>query len=359
MKLKDNPYNDSMQMLAIYAPNELVGLVNEIFGETYTRDAIVTPRPTEWPAFLPDESTSTDPMDMRFSISEGDATREYRIVVQTTDDDLAAYRILKNDVIIANEQAYIEGHHLVVTMPKSALIKLWPCSLENRIDDICLRLHFSDSASDDHIIPVVSVCDHTIDELFSEDVLFLVPFYMFRHAPAGNHELTSAERKCIITELKLIRSRLEDAAKRGQIDEVEKGLQMVATNTVTQHLFEKDEKICKEADILFEEQLLDGTREIGVRDLRLRFVPQSDVFLHNERLGRAWRREGMLVTSDAIEIREDAIRDTLASAAWNIVRYMRDKKEDTKTILEALMDILSLTSVEATAAIVTYDDDHA
>ena len=204
------PYDDVFKTLLVDHPSLIIAVVELAFGLGYDGTERVELRSNEHFVTGSDEGHSgvrqrKRVTDCSFVIWRGDERRSYLIECQLEPDGTILIRIFEYATQVALEEAVFEDGVLKVCFPRIALLYLrsWSTTPDAMTVQIELptgrmpecrqgdspsprggmsRLSCRpDGATVSFEVPVIKVKDYGLDELFEKDLLFLLPYYIFRH----------------------------------------------------------------------------------------------------------------------------------------------------------------------------------
>ena len=164
------PYDDVFRTLLTECPELVIPLVNEAFGEHYSRDAEVTVHHNEF--FI--GSNEKRVTDSHISIGK----KKYHAECQSTADGTLMIRLFEYDAQIAIEDAEQRCSEVVFTFPYTTVLYL-RCS-RNTPSRMRVTIRVpGDSAG--YEVPVVKVPEYTLEEIMEKELFFLLPFHLFRY----------------------------------------------------------------------------------------------------------------------------------------------------------------------------------
>jgi len=171
----NTPYDDVFKTLLLDCRNLIVPVVNEIFDEDYTREAIVQFKENEVilrkPGAVEDRFT-----DSSFSITEREESRNYHLECQSTPDGSVIVRMYEYDSQIALKDGELEQGVLRVNFPQSAVLYL---RYNENTPDV-LRIYINTlGGSVSYDIPIMKIGNYSVDLIFDKKLYFLIPFYIF------------------------------------------------------------------------------------------------------------------------------------------------------------------------------------
>ncbi len=237
------PYDDVFKTMAIYIARLLLPLLNKLFGAHYTGEERVEPRNNEHFTTHPDGSQQKRMTDSYFIVF-AELRRAYIIECQTNPDGSILIRVFEYTLQVALENATLEGDSLWVTFPNAAIIALR--STENTATEMKVHIAFPNGATVDYPIPVFRVKDYTLDEIFDEDLLFILPFYIFTHESRfPEYEEDETKLRALQEDLAAIIRRLHERVEQGKLSDYESTLIIEMVGKVADSLAAKYRNVKK------------------------------------------------------------------------------------------------------------------
>ncbi len=237
------PYDDVFRTLVNDCTSLMIPVVNEVFGEHYTGEEKVTILPGE--RFIKRQGTDTKEKitDSCFEI-HGITIKRYHMECQSTADHSMLIRMFEYDSQIALDNGEVIGNCLTLTFPCSAVLYLR--HTKNTPDVMTLEIK-TPGGDISYEIPVLKTQKYTIEEIFDKRLLFLIPFYIFTYeSHFSEYEENGKKLKELRNEYALIRQRLDELSRIGQISEYVKCTLVDMSNKVIEQLASKYAKVRKE-----------------------------------------------------------------------------------------------------------------
>lgn len=277
MKLVNTPYDDVFRTLLNDCCSLMIPVINEVFGERYTGKEKIRFLPNEH--FLNQQGGSEREVitDSCFQIL-GTEAKMYHWECQSSDDSSMLIRFFEYDAQIALDEGEIQGQTLTVTFPYSAVLFLRCGALHPEKMDIKI---VTPGGSTGYDIFVMNLQRYTLEEIFSKELLFLLPFYIFSHE--SRFKVYNEDRRQLSRlqeEYEYIKNRLEEFARQKKIDEYTKCTLADMMNKVLEHIARKYENVREgvksvmvgrvleyEAKTIKREGIKEGIRE-GMREGR-------------------------------------------------------------------------------------------
>ena len=237
------PYDDVFKTMAIYIMRLLLPLLNKLFGTRYTGKEKVEPRNNEHFTTKRGGKQQKRMTDSYFIVF-AEFARAYVIECETNPDGSILIRIFEYTLQVTLENARLDGDALWVTVPNAAIIALR--STEKTATEMTVHITFPNSATVDYTVPVLRVKDYTLDEIFDEDLLFLLPFYIFTHeARFPEYEKDKTKLQALQDDLATIVRRVNECVKQGKLSDYEASIIIEMMGKVADSLTEKYTKVKK------------------------------------------------------------------------------------------------------------------
>lgn len=200
-------------------PNLLIAFVNELFSESYSKDARVEFLQDTHEQKLPDGTVEKRITDTYFRIIDRDGTvKKYHLECQSTADSSMLVRWFEYGACIAQDDAVQENNRIVLEFPHAAVLFLR--SNRNTPDYMPIELKTPDG-SINYKIPVAKMQNYTIDIMFKKRLLILLPFYLFVvEKPLKDCEADSDKLAELLNSLQTIVKGLDALMLLGDIDEL-------------------------------------------------------------------------------------------------------------------------------------------
>lgn len=167
---KGQPYDDAFRTLLVDCPELVIPLVNEAFGEHYSRDEKVSVYHNEF-FITADNKKATDSHILI-------RRKKYHAECQSSTDGTLMIRLFEYDAQIAIEDAVQKRNEVIFTFPHTTVLYL-RC---NKNTSVRMRVTIKvpgDSAG--YEIPVLKVPEYTPEEIMEKELYFLIPFHLFRY----------------------------------------------------------------------------------------------------------------------------------------------------------------------------------
>ncbi len=232
-KVSNTPYDDVHKTLTHDCPSLLIPVINEAFGESYTGNEKIVFLHNEHFINIQGEPTKEKITDSCFEI-HGQRIKKYHIESQSTADSSLLLRLFEYDSQAALDDAAVEGNKLVVDFPHSAVLFLRQTKATPDKMNIIMRTPGGEVSYD---IPVIKTQRYTLQTIFEKNLLFLLPFYIFRYEKKFElYEKSPTKLEELKEEYRYIRGRLGTLSKEGKITEYEKRTLMEMSQRIVEGL---------------------------------------------------------------------------------------------------------------------------
>lgn len=230
------PYDDVFRTLLNDCSHLIIPVINEVFGENYSGKEEILFFPNEHFQNRQGGTESEKITDTCFTI-QGKEPKKYHWECQSTPDHSMLVRFFEYDTQIALDDGEIKGEILTVTFPNSAVLYLR--SHAATPDRLKIKM-ITPGGTVMYEIAVMKSRDYKIEEIFSKNLLFLIPFYIFTHEEKfGEYEQNEEKRNKLLKEYEEICNRLETLSEKGRINEYTKCTILDMSGKVLEHIAKK------------------------------------------------------------------------------------------------------------------------
>ncbi|MBR1629424.1 MAG: hypothetical protein IJ679_09220 [Lachnospiraceae bacterium] len=225
-------------------------LVNEAFGEKFTKKAKITFLSNKKVVETLDGSPVRREVDSLFRVSEmfeALVERDYHFECEIRGRRTIALRIVEYASGYAFENVSLLEDGACLKIPYSAVIFLRSESAD--IKKLTIRVEYP-GGEVSYKVPVIRIKDYSLDELFEKRLLVLVPFYFFSFSEREFSEMDRNEERIKEIERMVseINDRLMQLVEAGEIDLSQKANIMRYSKRVLKKLAGKYRNITKEVD---------------------------------------------------------------------------------------------------------------
>lgn len=240
MKLANTPYDDVFRTLLNDCRSLIIPVINEVFGETYSGSESVFFLPNEH--FLNRQGGSEKEIitDSCFQVF-GTEKKIYHWECQSSSDSSMLVRFFEYDAQIALDEGEITADTLTVRFPYSAVLFL-RCGVSTPEK---LKVKIVTPGGDvSYFVCVLRLQSYTLEEIFSKNLLFLIPFYIFSHEKKFKVYNEDGEQLAELqAEYRYIKNQLEVLVMRKIISEYIKCTLVDMLNKVLEHIAVKYENV--------------------------------------------------------------------------------------------------------------------
>ncbi|MDO4307195.1 MAG: hypothetical protein Q4C77_10190 [Eubacteriales bacterium] len=217
--MSNTPYDDVFRTLLNDCSSLALPLLNEVFKEGYTGKEQIEFFPNEH--FLNQQDGEEDKRitDTCFVVKDKKMKR-YHWECQSTEDKKILIRIFEYDAQIALDYGKVKEEVLEVIFPHSAVLSLR--GGRSAPDQMKIRIITPEETAE-YRVPVMKMCSYTLEEIFSKELFFLLPFYIFTHEGQFEEYEKNAEKlEKLKEEYTYLTAGLETLVKEGRLGEYEK-----------------------------------------------------------------------------------------------------------------------------------------
>ena len=182
------PYDTAFKILITYCSKLILPMLNEAFGENYRGDEEIRLSQQEHFPNGKDGQKTRRITDADFVVirknrnadgSITESSRRYHWECETHANQDILIRLFEYDAQIALDETREVGHYkLTVTLPHSAVLFL--DSGKNTPNHMSMTIN-SPGGSISYDIPIIQTKNYSIEPIFSKELYFLIPFYLFRY----------------------------------------------------------------------------------------------------------------------------------------------------------------------------------
>ena len=212
------PYDDVFRTSLHDCTHLAIPLLNRLFHESLPRDAPIYLRQNEHFSPTAEGELKKLVSDSNILVGPPGSETSYHLECQSTSAGGMLFRMLRYDMSIAMEDAIRSNGGPAMHCPRAGVLYLRKAPAGQQ--DVMLAGQAPREPDWHYRMEVLSVADYSLDELFDEELLILLPFHLFayEHRFALYNEDDKAYAQLIATYVDLKR-RLEELVLRGEIDE--------------------------------------------------------------------------------------------------------------------------------------------
>ena len=250
MSNSNTPYDDAFRTLLTDCSRLIIPVVNLMFHSNYSADEEVSLFQNE--SFITEGGEEKRITDSNFSIGSDHKTR-YHIECQSSTDGSIIVRIFEYATQVAISTASSTEKETKFTLPRSGILFLR--SSKNTTEHM-ITVTAPTGESISYPVPIIRICDYTLEQIINSRLWFLIPFYFFNY---NLEEMESSDD--MISEMKNtymnLWCRLNEFVDNGCISEFEKLAVKAMSNKVAEALSFKFENIKEGVKTVMGGQILD------------------------------------------------------------------------------------------------------
>lgn len=164
-------------------------------------------------------------------------------------------RFFQYDSQIALQHGELKGNVLTVELPDSAVLFLRSTSSTPRHMQVEIKYKGQSLRQD---IEVMWVTDYTLEDIFDRNLVFLIPFYIFRFdKKLKDFDSNEEKLETLQKEYEKIKNRLEVLCDNKNITEYEKRTLLEMSNKVLEHIAQNYENVKKGVKAVMGGQVLE------------------------------------------------------------------------------------------------------
>lgn len=156
----------------------IIPVINEIFGEDYIGDEKIEFHPNEHFIDRQDKADKERITDTNFTIF-GRKKKKYHIECESSlPDGRMTIRLFEYDAQIALDEGEVINETLTVTFPNTAVLYL---RAYKKTPSKMMYVIKTPGGTLEYDVPIMKVQDYSLQDIFSKDLLLLIPFHIFSH----------------------------------------------------------------------------------------------------------------------------------------------------------------------------------
>ncbi len=215
-----NIYDGAFRTILNDCRKLVIPVINEIFGETYTREEEIQFFPNEHFIDQQDKTNRERITDTNFTIL-GKIPKKYHIECESSlPDGRITIRLFEYDAQIALDEGEVTEETLTVTFPNTAVLYL---RVYKKTPNKMKYVIVTPGGTVKYDIPVMKVQKYSPDDIFEKRLLMLIPFYIFSHEnsfPEYNNNGQKLEE--LKAEYQVILKKLDELEQQGVIGAFDK-----------------------------------------------------------------------------------------------------------------------------------------
>ncbi len=238
-----NIYDGAFRTILNDCRQMIIPVINEIFKEDYTGNEIIEFHPNEHFIDQQDAANQERITDTNFIIY-GKKKKKYHLECESSlPDGRMTIRLFEYDAQIALDEGEVVNETLTVTFPNTAVLYL---RNYKKTPDKMRYVIKTPGGTVEYDVPIMKVQEYTLEDIFSKDLLLLIPFYIFSHEKNfkmyNSNEQRLAELKA---EYRSILERLDKLEQEGIIGAFDKRTIIELSGDVIREIAQKYENVQK------------------------------------------------------------------------------------------------------------------
>ena len=219
----------------------VIPFINEVFGESFTKDDEIVFHPNEHMINQQDEPDQKRITDTSFTIV-GNERKSYHLECESSKyDGEILIRIFEYAAQIALDAGEVEGDTLKVSFPNSAVLFL---RNTGKTPDTMHIIMETPGGSVTYDVPASRMAGYTLDDLFEKKLYMLLPFYSFNcEKDFGAYDTDTDKLEELKAVYRSIIDRLDELVEKGQITAFDKGTLLELSSDVLKELARKYSKV--------------------------------------------------------------------------------------------------------------------
>lgn len=238
-----NIYDGAFRTILNDCRQMIIPVINEVFKEDYTGNEIIEFHPNEHFIEQQDAANQERITDTNFIIY-GKKKKKYHLECESSlPDGRMTIRLFEYDAQIALDEGEVVNETLTVTFPNTAVLYL---RNYKKTPDKMRYVIKTPGGTVEYDVPIMKVQEYTLEDIFSKDLLLLIPFYIFSHEKNfkmyNSNEQRLAELKA---EYRSILERLDQLEQEGIIGAFDKRTIIELSGDVIREIAQKYENVQK------------------------------------------------------------------------------------------------------------------
>ena len=235
-------YDDAFRTMEGECDDILIPFVNFIFGEQYTRNAIVQRMRNEHFVVRPGGNEEKRITDSHFEIIEKGLSKKYHIECESKRyDNSILVRFLEYDTATAMDDIKWEGNKLIVRFPQSGLLLLRGSKRTPDEAQIAMRTPGGEVS---YPVRIIKVSDFTVDDIFEKHLYLLIPYFIFNYEKDLGVIEEDEERMASLAKVyDSIVERMNEDQEKGTLSALSYGVIISMTRKVLSKLTKKHETV--------------------------------------------------------------------------------------------------------------------
>ena len=283
-----NIYDGAFRTIVNDCRQMLIPVINEIFGEGYTGNEKIEFHPNEHFINQQDAVNQERITDTNFIIY-GKKKKKYHLECESSlPDGRMTIRLFEYDAQIALDEGEVVHETLTITFPNTAVLYL---RNYKKTPDKMQYVIKTPGGSVEYDVPIMKVQEYSLEDIFSKNLLLLIPFYIFSHEKDFKVYNSNEQRlEELRAEYQDILRRLDELEQEGMIGAFDKRTIIELSRDVIKEIAKKYENVQKgigemmsgalietEARTILNKGKAEGRKEAALRMLQDGELPMDKI----------------------------------------------------------------------------------
>ncbi len=283
-----NIYDGAFRTIVNDCRQMLIPVINEIFGEGYTGNEKIEFHPNEHFIDQQDAVNQERITDTNFIIY-GKKKKKYHLECESSlPDGRMTIRLFEYDAQIALDEGEVVHETLTVTFPNTAALYL---RNYKKTPDKMQYVIKTPGGSVEYDVPIMKIQEYSLEDIFSKNLLLLIPFYIFSHEKDFKVYNSNEQRlEELRAEYQDILRRLDELEQEGMIGAFDKRTIIELSRDVIKEIAKKYENVQKgigemmsgalietEARTILNKGKAEGRKEAALRMLQDGELPMDKI----------------------------------------------------------------------------------
>ncbi len=283
-----NIYDGAFRTIVNDCRQMLIPVINEIFGEGYTGNEKIEFHPNEHFIDQQDAVNQERITDTNFIIY-GKKKKKYHLECESSlPDGRMTIRLFEYDAQIALDEGEVVHETLTVTFPNTAVLYL---RNYKKTPDKMQYVIKTPGGSVEYDVPIMKIQEYSLEDIFSKNLLLLIPFYIFSHEKDFKVYNSNEQRlEELRAEYQDILRRLDELEQEGMIGAFDKRTIIELSRDVIKEIAKKYENVQKgigemmsgalietEARTILNKGKAEGRKEAALRMLQDGELPMDKI----------------------------------------------------------------------------------
>ena len=283
-----NIYDGAFRTIVNDCRQMLIPVINEIFGEGYTGNEKIEFHPNEHFINQQDAVNQERITDTNFIIY-GKKKKKYHLECESSlPDGRMTIRLFEYDAQIALDEGEVVHETLTITFPNTAVLYL---RNYKKTPDKMQYVIKTPGGSVEYDVPIMKVQEYSLEDIFSKNLLLLIPFYIFSHEKDFKVYNSNEQRlEELRAEYQHILRRLDELEQEGIIGAFDKRTIIELSRDVIKEIAKKYENVQKgigemmsgalietEARTILNKGKAEGRKEAALRMLQDGELPMDKI----------------------------------------------------------------------------------